>query len=111
MLTNTKMTYYHKTLDENRLEKWNKIVFDNVWWYGNNGSSIYKGYAEANDVEVRIPLEEVSSIDIFAIGDMMYKGEGPDIIKTSELDGKAFAVRSYTINLYGGTPHIHLGGK
>lgn len=111
MLTNTKLTYYHKTLDQNRDTKWERTIFDKVWWFGNQGSSINKGFAEANDVEVRIPIEEVNSIDIFTIGDLMYEGEGPEISTTNDIPGRAFAVRSYTVNLYGGTPHIHLGGK
>ena len=59
MITNKKITYYHKKLDENKLEKWIKYVLDNVWAFGGKGSSINKGYENANDVNIRIPWELV----------------------------------------------------
>lgn len=31
MITNNDITYYHKTLDENKLPKWNKYVLEDVW--------------------------------------------------------------------------------
>lgn len=56
MITNSDMTLYHKTLDENtRLEKWIRFYIENVWWYGGKGVSTQKGYENANDVQIRIP--------------------------------------------------------
>ena len=111
MLTNTKLTYYHKELDDDRNDIWTKKIFEKVWWFGDRGSSQNKGYEDASDVDVRIPLEEVESIDIFTIGDILYKGEGPDIETTNDLPSEYYHVTSYTINAFGGTPHVHLGGK
>ena len=56
MITNGSITYYHKTLDNNKLPIWNRYVFESVWHFGGKGSSINKGYEKANDVDVRIPL-------------------------------------------------------
>lgn len=112
MITNKIITYYHKTLDENKLEKWNKYVFDKVWLFGGKGSSINAGYENANDVNVRIPMEYVEDKTIFTIGDIIAVGEQVDITKQSELNGKEFYnVTSITINEYGNNPHVHLGGK
>ena len=56
MITNSDVTYYHKTLDENKLAKWNKYVLEDVWAFGGKGSSINKGYVNANDIDVRVPF-------------------------------------------------------
>ena len=76
MITNASLTHYHKTLDETtRLEKWIRYNYENVWWFGGKGSSINKGYENANDVDVRIPYDK-NDIDIsnLAIGDIIIKG-------------------------------------
>ena len=104
MITNGSITYYHKTLNNNKLPIWNKYVFESVWHFGGKGSSINKGYENANDVDIRIPMEYVEDKNIFTIG--------PEISKQSDLQGKEFYnVTSITINEYGNNPHIHLGGK
>ena len=91
MITNGSITYYHKTLDNNKLPIWNRYVFESVWHFGGKGSSINKGYENA---------------DIIAIGIQ------PNIEKQSDLQGKEFYnVTSITINEHGNNPHVHLGGK
>lgn len=113
MLTNNKITYYHKSNDnENKLTTWTKYNFDEVWLFGGKGSSINRGYENANDVNVRISMEFVKDTTIFAIGDIIAVGSQPDIEKQSDLNGKEFYnVTSININNFGGVPHVHLGGK
>lgn len=115
MITNASLTHYHKTIDdETRLEKWIRHNYDNVWWFGGKGSSINKGYENANDVDVRIPYDK-NNIDIsnLAIGDIIIKGT-LDINITTQQDLKNYEVYNITSisdNNFGSSPHIHLGGK
>lgn len=112
MLTNKSITYYKKGLDNNKLDTWTKYVFEKVWSFGGKGSSRNKGYENANDIDVRIPLEEVEDTTIFSIGDIIAIGIQNDITKQSDLKGKEFYnVTSITINDFGNNQHIHLGGK
>ena len=112
MITNGSITYYHKKLDNNKLPVWNRYVFEDVWHFGGKGSSINKGYENANDVNIRIPMEYVEDKNIFAIGDIISIGIQSEISKQSDLQGKEFYnVTSITINEYGNNPHVHLGGK
>ena len=79
-----------------------------VW----KGSGINKGYENANDVNVRIPMEYVEDKTIFKVGDIIAVGEQGDISKQSDLQGKEFYnVTSVNVNDFGNNPHIHLGGK
>lgn len=115
MMTNASLTHYHKTIDnETRLEKWIRYNYDNVWWFGGKGSSINKGYENANDVDVRIPYDK-NNIDIsnLAIGDIIIKGT-LDIDITTQQDLKNYEVYNITSinnNNFGINQHIHLGGK
>ena len=115
MIINASLTHYHKTLDEaTRLEKWIRYNYENVWWFGGKGSSINKGYENANDVNVRISYDK-NDIDIsnLAIGDIIIKGTlNTDI--TTQQDLKKYEVYNITSindNNFGINPHIHLGGK
>lgn len=113
MITNNKITYYHKVLNNTtKLEEWSKVLFKDVWVFGGKGSSLYKGYENANDVDVRIPMEYVQDKTIFKIGDIIAIGQQENITKQSDLNGKEFYnVTSININDFGYNPHIHLGGK
>lgn len=112
MITNKAITYYHKTLNENKIEVWNRYVFGNVWEFGGKGSSINKGYENANDVNIRIPMRYVLDTSIFQIGDIIAIGMQSEISKQSDLQGKEFYnVTSININDFGNNPHVHLGGK
>ena len=113
MITNNAITYFHKTLNpQTRLEEWNKYSFNNVWVFGGKGSSINRGYENANDVKVRIPIKLVNDTSIFQLGDIVCIGEQDDISKQSDLKGKEFYnITSKNINSFGNNPHIHLGGK
>ena len=59
MITNNDITYYHKTLDENKLPIWNRYILEDVWAFGGKGSSINRGYENANDINVRIPFTDL----------------------------------------------------
>ena len=112
MITNKTITYYHKTLDNNKLTVWNRYVFDKVWLFGGKGSSINKGYENANDVDVRIPMEYVKNKSIFKIGDIVAVGKQGNISKQSDLNNiEYYNITSININDFGNNPHIHLGGK
>ena len=115
MITNASLTHYHKTLDETtRLEKWIRYNYGNVWWFGGKGSSINKGYENANDVDVRIPYDK-NDIDIsnLAIGDIIIKGTlNTDITIQQDLNNyEVYNITSINDNNFGINPHIHLGGK
>lgn len=115
MITNASLTHYHKTIDdETRLEKWIRYNYDNVWWFGGKGSSINKGYENANDVDVRITYDK-NDIDIsnLAIGDIIIKGTlDTDITTQQDLKNyEVYNITSINDNNFGGSPHIHLGGK
>ena len=116
MIINSDLTVYHKILDiETRLEKWVRYYYQKVWWFGGKGSSLNKGYEKANDVQVRIPyyLNENANISHFAIGDIILQGKIVKEIKTtSELsEYDIYNITSINNNLFGNTPHIHIGGK
>ena len=115
MIINASLTHYHKTLDEaTRLEKWIRYNYENVWWFGGKGSSINKGYENANDVNVRIPYDK-NDIDIgnLAIGDIIIKGTlNADITTQQDLKNyEVYNITSINDNNFGVNPHIHLGGK
>ena len=115
MIINASLTHYHKTLDETtRLEKWIRYNYDNVWWFGGKGSSINKGYENANDVNVRIPYDK-NDIDIsnLAIGDIIVKGTlDTNITTQQDLNNYEFYnITSINDNNFGIDKHIHLGGK
>lgn len=115
MITNASLTHYHKTIDdETRLEKWIRYNYDNVWWFGGKGSSINKGYENANDVDIRIPYNK-NDIDIsnLAIGDIIIKGTlDNDITTQQDLNNyEVYNITSINDNNFGVNPHIHLGGK
>lgn len=115
MITNASLTHYHKKIDdETRLEKWIRYNYDNVWWFGGKGSSINKGYENANDVDVRIPYD-TNDIDIsnLAIGDIIIKGTiDTDITRQQDLRNyEVYNIISINDNNFGISPHIHLGGK
>jgi len=119
MLVNNCMTVFHKSIDKNtRLEKWTRYNYgtkDNytVWAHGGLGARFNKGFADANDLQVRIPYDLNSTLDIknFEIEDMIVLDEiKEDITMQKELkDYEVFKIRSITNNNFGNNQHIHLG--
>lgn len=115
MITNSKLTIYHKTINyETRLEEWTRFNYDKVWLFGGKGAGIDKGYDNANDIQVRIPYDK-NSVDIknFSIGDIIVGEELElDIITQDDLlDYDIYNITSIKDNNFGNSPHIHLGGK
>lgn len=116
MITNSSLTIYHMSgLDvSTHFETWTRYNYENVWFFGGKGASINKGYDNANDVEIRIPYDKNTSLDIknFAIGDIIVQGTLETNITTQD-DLSSYQIYNITSikNNTFGTPHIHLGGK
>ena len=115
MITNASLTVYHKTFDEStRLEKWKRYNYYKVWWFGGKGSSINKGYDNANDVNIRIPYL-LNNIDLnnIQIGDILVKGNLTKEITTQQdlVNYEVYNVTSVNDNEFGNNPHLHIGGK
>lgn len=115
MLVNSSLTVYHKVSD-NHDYKWVRYNYDNIWWFGGKGSSLNKGYDNANDVQIRIPYDLNPKLDYnnFGIGDILVQGEYEDIV--SENDLKDLNIPYYNItslnnNTFGNNKHIHISGK
>jgi len=116
MITNSSLTIFHKTLDKTtKLEKWIRYNYEKVWFFGGKGASINKGYDNANDVEVRIPYNQNSELNIndFAIGDIIVQGTlTTDITTQQDLkDYLVYNIKSINNNNFGNNQHIHIGGK
>lgn len=117
MLVNGSVTIYHRDgLDVvTHLEKWKRFNYENVWFFGGKGSSLNKGYDNANDVQVRIPYEQNENLDInnFAIGDIIVQGTIETNINTQQdlKDYLIYNITSINNNNFGRNQHIHLGGK
>ncbi len=117
MITNKKVTIYHKAgLDvATHFELWARYNYDNVWVFGGKGSGINKGYENANDIQVRIPYGQNSTLNIanFSIGDIVV-ADSLDFNITTQQDLSnydTYNITSLNNNDFGGTPHIHIGGK
>ena len=116
MITNSSLTIYHRNgLDENHFEKWVRYNYDNVWYFGGVGASINKGYDNANDVEIRIPYNQNSGLDInnFSKGDIIVKGTLTNDIETQQdlSNYQIYNITSIKNNNFGNNQHIHIGGK
>ena len=116
MLVNSKLTIYHKGLDEEtRLETWTRFNYDNVWFFGGKGAGIRKGYQDANDVEISIWYDLHDNLDVnnFAIGDIIVQDAlDLDINEQNDLkDYLIYNITSINDNNFGYNQHVHIGGK
>lgn len=116
MIVNSSLTVYHKYYDETeRLEKWKRFNYENVWWFGGKGAGINKGYENANDVQIRIPYDMNKELNIvnFSVGDILIQGTlDKDITTQQDLDQESiYNITSLNNNTFGNNPHIHIGGK
>ena len=114
MITNSPITIYHCSLDQNtHNEVWTRVNYDNAWWFGGKGSRFNKGYDNANNVEVRIPYDK-NEVDLteIAIGDIIVKGKlESDITTQQDLENEIiYNITSINDNSFGNNPHLHLGG-
>lgn len=113
MLVNSSLTVYHKVSD-NHDYKWIRYNYDNIWWFGGKGSSLNKGYENANDVQIRIPYDLNPKLDYnnFGIGDILVKGTiKTDITGESDIESEYYNITSLNNNTFGNNKHIHIGGK
>ena len=117
MITNSSLTVYHMSgLDTaTHNEVWTRYNYSNVWFFGGKGASLDKGYDNANDVQVRIPYDQNSGLNInnFANGDILVQGTlDIDIDKQEELENYlTYNITSIKNNNFGNNQHIHIGGK
>lgn len=116
MISNGNVTIYHKGFDDiNRLEKWIRFNYTDVWFFGGRGAGINKGYDNANDFDCRIPYNKNAELDVrnFEQGDIVVQGTLDDDIETQEdLNGYLiYNITSINNNNFGNNPHIHIGGK
>ena len=117
MIINSTLTVYHRDgLDvATHLEKWVRYNYNNVWFFGGKGAGLYKGYDNANDVEIRIPYGQNANLDIgnFSIGDIVIQGTlDIDITSQQDLNDYLFYnITSINNNNFGNNQHIHIGGK
>ena len=115
MIKNADLTIYHKEIDETtRLEKWIRSNYLGVWWFGGKGSSINKGYDNANNVDIRIPyVNNNIDIDDISIGDILVKGNIAKDINTQQdlQEFEVYNITSINDNSFGNSPHLHIGGK
>jgi len=113
MKTNTGITIYHKYYDEKEhIDKWKLQTIENVMWQGGLGASLNKGYDQANNVNVYIPLNNVNGVEI-SIGDILVKG-----ILTEEIKKQSDLTESYNITTkiqydYGSSKinHLQIGAR
>lgn len=112
MLVNSSLTVYHK-IEIDHDYKWIKYFYKNIWWFGGKGSSLNKGYENANDVQIRIPYDLNSKLDYnnFGIGDILVQGEYKDITSEEDIQSEYYNITSLNNNVFGNNKHIHIGGK
>lgn len=115
MITNTKVTIYHRGVS-NHLPTYTKYVVSKVMWQGGHGSSISKGIADGNDITCYIPLENdnLKGVSI-AIGDYILKGEiVSNITSKSDLESMdVYTIQSISNKDYGSDrmQHLEIGAK
>lgn len=112
MLVNSSLTVYHKVEMAHDF-KWEKHYYEKIWWFGGKGSSLNKGYENANDVQIRIPYDLNSKLDYnnFGIGDILVQGEYKDITSEEDIQNEYYNITSLNNNVFGNNKHIHIGGK
>lgn len=113
MLVNSSLTVYHKVSDNHDC-KWVRYNYDNIWWFGGKGSSLNKGYENANDVQIRIPYDLNPKLDYnnFGIGDILVKGTiKNNITSESDIESEYYNITSLNNNTFGNNKHIHISGK
>lgn len=113
MLVNSSLTVYHK-VEDNHDYKWMRYNYDKIWWFGGKGSSLNKGYENANDVQIRIPYKLNPKLDYnnFRIGDILVQGTlNNDITSEEDIPSEYYNITSLNNNTFGTDKHIHIGGK
>ena len=111
MITNGKITLYHKTFNSiTRLEEWTRYNYNDVWVFKTNGASLNRGIEEGNNLQVRIPYSDTLDVTKFSLGDIVVCNELDTNINTQQdLSCETFNISSINDNFFGNNPHIHLG--
>lgn len=114
MITNSKLTIYHKKLDTStKLETWTRFNYNNVWAFKKSGSNRNKGLENSNSIDVRLSYEYYDlNIDNFSKGDIILPEEVTiDITSPKDLSNYTiYYIRSINNNTFGKRPHIHIKG-
>lgn len=111
MPTNTDITLY-----QNNKGAFEKKYIEFVMWQGGDGYSISKGYENANNIDIWVPINknDLSGI-VFKAGDIVVKGN-VDLKITTEYDlknYKTYKITEIVENKYGSVDmqHIFIGAK
>lgn len=115
MITNTKVTIYHRGVT-NHSPSYTRYVINKAMWQGGHGSSIDRGIEESNDVRCYIPYENDNLANVsIAIGDYILKGENVANITTkSDLASTdVYTIQSIIPGDYGSESmkHLKIGAK
>lgn len=114
MITNSKLTIYHKELDDNKIETYKRVNYDKVWAFINTRVQRDNGINNDNSIEIRIPYKKNKlNVNDFSLGDYVIpEYVDKDIKSITELKNyEVFQIISIKDNNFGTEPHIHLGGE
>lgn len=103
MITNGRITIYHKEIDQDHNEIWKNKSYE-AWSFITQSSNSNNGLSNSNSINIRIPFQKV----IANIGDIVIKGEGKKIERSTDVKG--YIIKSITENEVGSQPHIHILG-
>lgn len=129
MLTNASITIFNLLPDiVNRKFVYIPHYIENVWFHKDQKTTITTGgMTSADDVKVRIPIEEcsdwipgsefqkltetgknwtVQDKDLFILG----KWDGGNVKKVSDITVQVWTVLSHSENFFGSSQHIRIGG-
>lgn len=115
MITNTKVTIYHRGVS-NHLPTYTKYVVSKAMWQGGHGSALNKGIADSNDITCYIPLENDNLKNVsIAIGDYILRGEiTSNITSKSDLENQdVYTIQTIIYEDYGSDrmQHFKIGAK
>lgn len=128
MITNANITIFNKHI-ENDIDVWYSTKIQNVHVYEDNGIDLnIDGLKGANTFKIRIPknsfpktfkaneeyqgLKDVSDIFTIQNEDWIYLGlTDMKIKKPSDIPYPKCMITGFSINLFGGLPHIRIQGE
>lgn len=116
MKTNTDITIYHHTLDEETKGYiWNREYISAVMWQDSQGSTFNQGFTEANSVSVFIPIKQAAGVEL-GIGDIIVRGNLDLEIKSQKDipdDSRSFNIKVIKNRDFGSSfmQHIEIVGE
>lgn len=111
------ITVYNKRFDlTTKQTLWPKTVVAGVSWSGGQKVAVSEGLTSNDGYSVRVPLAAMPDGLTAQNGDVVMRGEGPDVVADiTEITKRftdCFAVTAVnTANLARLLPHLHLEGK